>query len=84
MNNASAHALLGTRHRTKSNKTKSTTQRIKKINNTTPTEISVIPDAREWSVVPLSYKTTVDLLIFKPVVKLLLVIKNGKNIYICT
>ena len=84
MNNASAHALLGTKHRTKSNKTKSTTQRIKKINNTTPTEISVIPDAREWSVVPLSYKTPVVLLIFKPVVKLLLVIKNGKNIYICT
>jgi hypothetical protein len=36
MNNASAHALLGTKHRTKSNKTKSTTQKhANKINKET-------------------------------------------------
>jgi hypothetical protein len=38
MDNPHTHATLDTRHKTKTNKTKNTTQKIKKMSNTDPTQ----------------------------------------------
>jgi len=39
MDNREISAILGTRHRTKTNKAKNTTQKTKKVSNTDPTKI---------------------------------------------
>jgi len=55
---------LGTRHRTKTNKTKKATQKTKKMSNTHPIKNPMVKaSAGEGYVVPVSYKTPVVLLI---------------------
>ena len=56
--------IVYTRHRTKTNKIKNTTQKAKKISNKDPTKIpGVNPGTREGKAVPASYKTFAMLLV---------------------
>ena len=79
--NPETQATLSTRHRMKTNKTKNTTQKTKKMSNTNPpNKTGMNPSTQEGRAVPVSQKTPALFLIQSSPVKVLSVIEERKNL----